>query len=76
MSGTQGILAEAFSASVKPAASSPPGNYHFKPHHAKDGKGFLNPWDRCVNPVALLFEHSCRNERFDPGTDEKLMEDT
>ena len=47
MSGTQGLIAEAFSAAVhRPAARPSPDKYDAKPHHLPNNKGFQNPWDR------------------------------
>jgi hypothetical protein len=51
MTGTQGLIAEAFSASVNPPANAAkfPDDYSQKPHHVKAGRGgFQNPWDRCA----------------------------
>ncbi|KAF8241600.1 Metallo-hydrolase/oxidoreductase [Wilcoxina mikolae CBS 423.85] len=48
MSGTQGIIAEAFSSSVNPPTNTAkfPDDYSQKPHHVKSGRGgFQNPWD-------------------------------
>jgi hypothetical protein len=52
MSGTQGILAEAFSASVQQPTTlaQSPADYDNKPHHVQGGKGgFVNPWNRCAS---------------------------
>ncbi|KAA8912009.1 hypothetical protein FN846DRAFT_359881 [Sphaerosporella brunnea] len=53
-SGTPGILAEAFSASVKPptTVAQSPEDYETKPHRVQGGKvGFVNPWDSWVSGV-------------------------
>ncbi|KAI5812162.1 putative Zn-dependent hydrolase/oxidoreductase family protein [Pyronema omphalodes] len=70
MSGTQGIIAEAFSCSVnrpQTAAKHPEAFYAKKPHHLKNGRGFQNPWDSWADGGIAQILKGVLNHRYKNG---------